>query len=266
MPEKTSPSKMQKDRSSHRRWWKLLIGIVLLLAWTWVAIIISQLVVGFFMVQILGPENVTQPLWTAVYSALAYILAMVLIIFAPLLFVKEGKRLAGETLSCASLGLRGLPTWSDIGLALIGFVVYLFVAAGITAIFSFFPWFNATELQNVGFDTYIFGFDRIIAFITLVVVAPVAEEIIFRGWLYGKMRTRLNTAVSNKVSIVISALLVSILFGIIHGQWNVGVNVFALSLVLCGLREITGTIHAGILVHMLKNGVAFYLLYVLGMV
>ena len=40
---------------------------------------------------------------------------------------------------------------------------------------------------------------------------------------------------------------------------------FALSIVLCGLREITGTIHAGILLHMLKNGIAFYLLFVMGM-
>ena len=42
-------------------------------------------------------------------------------------------------------------------------------------------------------------------------------------------------------------------------------NVFALSVALCVLREITGTIYAGILTHMIKNGVAFYLLYVMGM-
>ena len=63
---------------------------------------------------------------------------------------------------------------------------------------------------------------------------------------------------------VISIFLVSLLFGIVHLQWNVGVNVFAMSIVLCGLREITGTVYAGILTHMIKNGVAFYLLYILG--
>ena len=56
----------------------------------------------------------------------------------------------------------------------------------------------------------------------------------------------------------------SILFGVVHMQWNVGVNVFAMSVVLCGLREITGTIYSGILVHMIKNGLAFYYLYILG--
>ena len=71
--------------------------------------------------------------------------------------------------------------------------------------------------------------------------------------------------VSDLWAMIISIFLVSLTFGIVHLQWNVGVNVFAMSIVLCGLREITGTIYAGILLHMLKNGVAFYLLYVLGM-
>jgi membrane protease YdiL (CAAX protease family) len=144
-------------------------------------------------------------------------------------------------------------------------LVYLLLAAGIVGLFSLFPWFNAGEAQNVGFSYYVTGGDRLVAFLTLVVIAPIAEEVIFRGWLYGRMREELLRRFSNKVSMVISIFLVSLLFGIVHLQWNVGVNVFALSVVLCALREITGTIHAGILLHMLKNGVAFYMLFMLGM-
>ncbi|MBQ2637586.1 CPBP family intramembrane metalloprotease, partial [Candidatus Saccharibacteria bacterium] len=57
--------------------------------------------------------------------------------------------------------------------------------------------------------------------------------------------------------------ITSVLFAIMHGQWNVGVNVFAMSIVLCLLREMNGTIYSGILLHILKNGVAFVLLYIL---
>ena len=92
------------------------------------------------------------------------------------------------------------------------------------------------------------------AFISLVVVAPVAEELIFRGWLYGKLRA--------KIPAIPAMLVVSILFGIVHGQWNVGVTVFVMSIAMCTLREITGTIWGGILIHILKNGIAFYFLYV----
>ncbi|RYZ49901.1 MAG: CPBP family intramembrane metalloprotease, partial [Sphingobacteriales bacterium] len=57
-------------------------------------------------------------------------------------------------------------------------------------------------------------------------------------------------------------IVTSIVFGAIHGQWNVAVDVFALSLILCSLREITGSIWAGVLLHMLKNGIAFYFLFI----
>ena len=163
------------------------------------------------------------------------------------------------------LGLRGTPTWTDIGLAPVGFIISTLLAAGLVAVFNIFPWFDAGQTQEVGFSVYLAGIDRVVAFIILVVVAPIAEELIFRGWLYGKLRPMLSVRMSDRASMLISIFLVSLLFGIVHLQWNVGVNVFAMSIVLCGLREITGTVYAGILTHMIKNGVAFYLLYILGM-
>ncbi len=163
------------------------------------------------------------------------------------------------------LGLTNLPTWTDIGLAPIGYIVYVLLALAFESLFGLFPWFNANETQDVGFSYFTSKPELIFAFFALVVVAPIAEEIIFRGYLYGKLREKTATITSSKTSTIISILLVSLLFGVAHGQWNVGVNVFALSIILCMLREITGTIHAGILLHMLKNGIAFYLVYVLGM-
>lgn len=221
--------------------------IALLCLWTFASVIASQFVVGWIMLLVIGKESFLQPVWTAVYSALSYTVALALVLFVPKRWLKISRN---------ELGLTGWPTWTDVGLSPVAFVVSTLIAVGATAIFSMFPWFNVNEVQDVGFNNYIVGGDRIIAFITLVVVAPVAEEIIFRGWLYGKIR--------EKVGVITSILIVSVLFGVVHMQWNVGVNVFCLSVVLCGLREITGTIYAGILTHMLKNGVAFYLLYIMG--
>ena len=249
---------------------KVFGSVLSMLIWVAASVIVGQLVVGYIMIAILGRDTFALPMWTAVYSALAYILALLLIVFVPvLIFEKRRKKYAKEmegelAISRTTLGLKGLPTWSDIGLAPVGFVVYLLLAVAVSSLFALFPWFDATEAQDVGFGLYVVGFDRIVAFITLVVLAPIAEEIIFRGWLYGKMREKLNLKLSNTVSMIISILLVSVLFGALHMQWNVGVNVFAMSIVLCGLREITGTVYAGILMHMIKNGVAFYMLYVLG--
>ena len=163
-----------------------------------------------------------------------------------------------------TLGIDKWVTWTDIGLSIGGIVVYFILAAILLSIFSIFPWFNAEQAQNIGFNTNLYGFERMLAFLTLVVVAPIAEELIFRGYLYGKMREKFSQITSEIWSVIISALLVSVVFGIVHMQWNVGVNVFAMSLVACALREYTGTIYAGIMLHMIKNGLAFYFLFVLG--
>lgn len=233
---------------------KTVLPILAMLIWVGAVVIAAQFIVSTILLMFLNTEQAAQPLWTAIYSAAVYALSMVLIILVPRKLTKTTRK---------DLGLEGLPTWMDIGLAPVAYVIATLLAAGLVAIFSLFPWFNANEAQEVGFTFLNLGLDRVIAFITLVVIAPVAEEIIFRGWLYGLIRERLYKKIPEWAGILIATLLVSVLFGAVHGQWNVGVNVFALSIVLCALREITGTIYAGILTHMIKNGVAFFMIYVL---
>ena len=262
------------SKVNKRSTWNTVISIALMCDWVVVSVIAVQLVVGYLMIFILGAERFNKPVWVAVYSAVSYTIALALVIIVPLLLKqkyvrkkspkKPGSK-SDESKSKRSdlvkrkllrsemrmeLGLSGLPTWTDIGLSPIGFIASLFLAAGLVGLFSSFPWFNVNEVQDVGFSVYMSSGDRIIAFLTLVVMAPIAEEIIFRGWLYGKIRERLTGQVSEVVGTIISILIVSVLFGLVHLQWNVGVNVFALSVVLCVLREITGTIYAGILTHM----------------
>lgn len=244
--------------------WFNLLGLCL---WVLISVLAVQFIVSNIMFRILGAESFKRPVWIAAYSAITYVVAMILILFVPLAL----KRKKAEKTEIKDLrndiGLKDLPTWTDIGLAPVGFIVSLILAALLVSLFGLiFPWFNAEEAQNLGFSTYDTSANRIIAFFTLIVIAPIAEEIIFRGFLYGKLRERLSEKVSEKIGILIATFLTSLFFGIAHLQWNVGVNVFALSLVLCALREITGSIYAGILTHMIKNGVAFYLLYVVGVV
>ncbi len=246
----SSKAKIAKNRGKLIIRARASLPILFLCVWVFASVVTAQLLVGWLTILIVGKNNAGSPVVTAVYSLISYLLALALIIFVPIKFVKKWKTSREE------LGLKELPTWTDIGLAPVGFVVSLILAAGLAAVFSIFPWFNISEAQNVGFSTYLAGGEKLVAFVTLVILAPTVEEVIFRGFLYGKLRVKLGAASS--------ILITSLIFAILHFQWNVGVNVFALSVVLCALREVTGTIYASILTHMVKNGVAFYLLYVLG--
>ena len=273
--DNVKPKQKSKKVRDKKQLGRVICWAIVAMLWIVASIIVAQYIVGFLMIMIIGQEDFLNPLPTAIFSALSYILAFLMIILLPPLFnklfekrpnhTKENKgKVKTRFVSMRTLGIDKWVTWTDIGLSIGGIVVYFILAAILLSIFSIFPWFNAEQAQDIGFNTNLYGFERMLAFLTLVVVAPIAEELIFRGYLYGKMREKFSQITSEIWSVIISALLVSIVFGIVHMQWNVGVNVFAMSLVACALREYTGTIYAGILLHMIKNGLAFYFLFVLG--
>lgn len=227
--------------------------VVFLLAATFIVLIGVQFLLGLLMGLILPPDAFDSTITSAVFELLAYLITGGILIFLPPKIFKKIPKPTRE-----KLGLGGLPTWTDLGLGPAGYAASIILAAGLTAVFNLMPWFNTGEAQELGYSIYMQGFERGLAFIMLAVVAPVMEEIIFRGWLYGKLRTKTPKAVA--------IILTSLLFGAVHLQWNVGITVFSMSVVTCLLREVTGTIYAGTLVHIINNTVAFCLVFVVNMV
>lgn len=239
---------LQKSSKSTRS--KFLVGF-LILAGFFVALYGSQLIIflTYFIANQLG-FNIDLYNQNVVSS----ILALILYVLTAILFGYLLNRFVFKVTK-TDVGLIGLPTWKDIGLALVGFLVYMVLSSGLISIVSaIFPGFNVNEEQNVGFANLNYNYEFILAFFTLIILAPIAEEILFRGYLFG--------ALIKTYRPWISALIVSLIFGFVHGSWNVGIDTFALSVVLCSLRLNTGTIWSGILVHMTKNSIAFYLLFI----
>ena len=244
--------KIQKQSKKSKAWRVLFVGLfgVLLAAWVAAVLYGVQFAVAFVFVRLLSSEQLASNTVNAIYQVIVYALALLVTIGLPWKILKR-KTTRDE------LGLRGLPTWTDLLLAPIGFIVTIILSAALTAVMmALLPGIEWEQAQNVGYNknTLYQARDFILAFTCLVVLAPVCEEIIFRGWLYGKLRFRMPA--------VPAILITSLLFGIVHGQWNVGVTVFAMSIGMCVMRELTGTIWGGILLHMIKNGLAFYFLFV----
>lgn len=158
------------------------------------------------------------------------------------------------------------------------------------------PSFNADEAQDVGFANPA-GWQLLLAFIGLVIIAPIAEELFFRGFIYQGMRdnwkpmpivyfglaiasvfalmgnflaagifvggTVLSVALAETKQLLGAAVFSSMLFALAHGQWNVAIDTFILSFALVWVFEKTGSIWASVLLHGLKNFIAFGALFII---
>ncbi|WP_295939439.1 CPBP family intramembrane glutamic endopeptidase [uncultured Alistipes sp.] len=90
------------------------------------------------------------------------------------------------------------------------------------------------------------------AILTLVVMAPLFEEVIFRGVLLESTRAKYGTMAAWFIS--------SAIFGIVHVHPTVAVNAFALGLVFGFVYMRTGSLWSVIILHAINNGIAYLLL------
>ncbi len=156
-------------------------------------------------------------------------------------------------------------TWASIGYSkpsrpwakkwFVSVVTYVLISTALVALASWLlPHFNSNQAQDVGLSgSYSLGL-KIIGFVSLVILTPIFEETMFRGVLFKGLR--------RSMSFYPALIVTSLLFALAHGQLNVAIDTFALGLLLGYLTEKTGSIVPSILLHALKNSVAFIILFV----
>lgn len=188
-----------------------------------------------------------------IFVVLAEAIAVLIVYF----YLKKSK------IKISSIGLRK-PQWSDMAYGLMGlpvwFLTYLIL---LNIILQIAPHLNVAEKQQLGFNNVTGFFDTALTFISLVILPPIAEEIIFRGLIFTSLRKRLK--------LWIAMLITSLLFAAGHlteggsagPLYIAGIDTFTLSLVLVYLRERTGGLYAGMMTHGLKNFIAFMALVAL---
>lgn len=193
-------------------------------------------------------SSVSSAVLDTLTTVLMYSFTLLIVIGVPVLLRKART-------TYQELGLTRWPSWFDLMMVPLGFFVY-FILTWIFGVVgdAVIPWYDLTVTQDIGFQGLSQRYEVVLAFVCLVVLAPLAEELLFRGYLFGKL--------SKHAPMWAAAIITSVLFGVLHGSWVVGIDVFALSLVLCTLRVITGSIWSPVVLHMVKNGVAFYFLFI----
>lgn len=156
------------------------------------------------------------------------------------------------------------PRWRELLYVVIGFGVYFLIFAMALAIAThLFPSINLDQKQELGFENPATPSALVITFISLVILPPIVEETVFRGFLYTGLRSKMKP--------ILAGLITSLLFASAHLQigsgkpllWVAAIDTFTLSLVLCYLRQKTDSLWPGIMLHALKNGIAFFSLFVI---
>lgn len=162
--------------------------------------------------------------------------------------------------SFRDIGLKK-PQAKYVAYALAGFGLYFVLyIASLIIVSLLMPNLDLEQEQQLGFDKTTTGINLLPIFISLVILPPLVEEIVARGFLF--------TGLRSKLPFITAAIITSVLFAGAHlGAakegllWVAGIDTFILSMIMCHLREKTGSLWPSIGVHFLKNGLAFFILF-----
>jgi membrane protease YdiL (CAAX protease family) len=145
-----------------------------------------------------------------------------------------------------------------IGLVVVYFISLIVVTAVVKALI---PQLDTEQEQQIGFENASTSLHYLFIFLSLVVIPPITEEILFRGYLFGKLL--------QSVRFRYAAIITSFVFASLHLQfgsgapllWVAAIDTFILSLFLCYIRFKSSSLWPAILLHMIKNAIAFIVLF-----
>lgn len=240
--------------------WNPLLAVVFVIVTYFAAQILVSVIIGIY--PMLRGWDKTQTLdWTnsSIIAQFSYmLLASALVVAAVYQFMKLYGR------SWKAIGFRR-PRWTDLGMGVaIVPLYYLSYFVIITVAGKLAPSLNVNQAQQLGFSPVGPG-QLILTGIALVILPPLMEETLMRGFLYTSLKKGLPQ--------LAAVLVTSAIFASAHLQagsgapllWVAAIDTFVLSLFLIWLREKTGSLWASMTLHALKNSVAFLSLFIFHM-
>lgn len=94
--------------------------------------------------------------------------------------------------------------------------------------------------------------DGVLPVVYVVLVAPILEEILFRGKLFSVLRSTMSPTSAT--------LLSALLFGVMHANVAVSLEAFFVGVVLSYIYILKGSLFAPILLHVMNNVVAYVMM------
>jgi membrane protease YdiL (CAAX protease family) len=237
----TSPYDVYMPRTPRRKKWSIVLGILLYLVGQFsVSLFLPPFLIrtGISSGEALNTTTGTITVGTFWLLNVANIVCVALIVAAVLGFYKD---------KLSSLGFTTNKLPKALLYGVVGFVLAFFVA-GIVG-YPIQQQFGVDPTQEALSQTAAVPELLPIVFLSGVIIAPIAEEIVFRGYLYKAFRDRFKPS----YAIVLSAAL----FSVIHLELLAAAPLFVIGIVLAYVYEKTGNLMAPITLHVLNNAVAF---------
>lgn len=156
-----------------------------------------------------------------------------------------------------ALGVRRFSWGRATGIIVAGLVGFFIIAGFVTELLErFMPEVDITAQQDIPFLEAATTTDMVLAFLAIVIIAPIVEEIIFRGFLL--------PAFAKRMGVIAAIVITSVLFGALHAPpliAAVQIGLFAVFLSLAYLA--TRSVWPSVALHVAKNLIAFYVLFFL---
>lgn len=201
---------------------------------------------GLFFIFAMEPQGTAEAAAEVKDSGMVVSMAFNLIVCAGLLMYLH--RLRG--LNPAELfGLQHLH-WRWLGLLVLMFTVVILIsvnlvaAATVTWLQDVWPELQPQETVKAFQDSDSIGF-KVLVVIAAVVIAPLAEEVLFRGFVYGVLKRYTDAP--------FAALSSSLMFAIIHMHVGSLLPLWMLAVLFCLAYEISGCLLVPMLLHAIFN-------------
>lgn len=141
--------------------------------------------------------------------------------------------------------------WRTLVLVVLAFTVIILISVNLVSaatmkwLESFWPDPQPQETVRAFQDSGSLGF-RFLVIIAAVVIAPLAEEVLFRGFVYGVLKRYTDAP--------FAALASSLMFAVIHMHVGSLLPLCMLAVLFCLAYEITGCLLTPMLLHAVFNG------------
>lgn len=176
---------------------------------------------------------------------LVSILLMVVLTLGLMTFMRVRRLDPGEM-----FGMRQMSVWRALWVAVGALVVVLLVMAGIVHLMEqhFFDgkWPDTGVQEPVALFQQSTGVAKVLLALAMIIVVPVYEETVFRGFLYGVTKRFTDRW--------FAAILTSLIFACVHRYVGGLVPLFVLAMGFAVAYELTGCLLVPMLMHALFNG------------